>query len=196
MAEIRVATDADAAACRDIYAPYVRDSAITFETTVPSVPAFGDRLTDTLETHPWLVCEHDGSIHGYAYASAHRGRDAYQWAVESSVYVAETARRAGVARGLYTSLFELLRRQGFYTVYAGITVPNPPSAAFHESVGFEPVGTYENVGYKHGAWHDVEWWAHTLQDRSGEPTAPVPFDSLDPSAVESDLGAGEGDVSL
>ncbi|WP_324757991.1 arsinothricin resistance N-acetyltransferase ArsN1 family B [Haloarcula montana] len=196
MVEIRLARPADAPACREIYAPFVRDSAITFETDLPSEAAFTERLTETLEHRPWLVCEHDGQVLGYAYASPHRNRDAYKWAVESSVYVAEGARRSGVARGLYRSLFAVLERQGYRTVYAGITVPNQPSRAFHEAMGFDRVGTYENVGYKHGEWHDVEWWGRTLRDDDEAPSEPTPLDSLVQDRKVSALATGTDEISL
>ncbi|MFC6976408.1 arsinothricin resistance N-acetyltransferase ArsN1 family B [Halomicroarcula sp. GCM10025709] len=196
MVEIRLAGPADAPACREIYAPFVRDSAITFETELPGEAAFAERLSETLEQHPWLVCEHDGRVLGYAYASPHRSRGAYKWAVESSVYVAENARRCGVAGGLYQSLFAVLERQGYRNVYAGITVPNPPSTALHDAMGFDRVGTYEDVGYKHGEWHDVEWWARSLRDDDEPPSAPIPIPELDSDAVASALATGTNALSL
>jgi phosphinothricin acetyltransferase len=196
MVEIRLAGPADAPACREIYAPFVRDTAITFETELPSEAAFADRLVETRGERPWLVCEDDGRILGYAYASRHRSRDAYRWAVESSVYVAEDARRRGVGRGLYESLFAVLEHQGYRTVYAGITVPNPPSTALHEALGFERVGTYEDVGYKHGEWHDVAWWGRSLRDDEGPPSTPTPVDSLDGDVLATVLATGTDSVSL
>ena len=94
---------------------------------------------------------------GYAYAGRHRSREAYQWSVEVSVYVAENQHRRGVGRALYTSLVECLRLQGFFHAYAGITLPNPASVGLHESLGFQPVGVYKDVGYKLGQWHTVGW---------------------------------------
>lgn len=196
MVEIRLAGPADAPACREIYAPFVRDSAITFETELPSESAFTDRLAETTPERPWLVCEDDGRVLGYAYASQHRSRDAYRWAVESSVYVAEDARRRGVGRGLYESLFAVLEHQGYRTVYAGITVPNPPSTALHDALGFDRVGTYEDVGYKNGEWHDVAWWGRSLRDDDGPPSAPTPVDSLDGDVLATALTAGTDSVAL
>jgi phosphinothricin acetyltransferase len=105
-----------------------------------------------------LVCEYDGHILGYAYASSHKERPAYQWAVDVSVYVDEAWRRKGVASALYESLFALLDVQGLSNAYAVIALPNDQSVAFHESHGFEPVGVYTDVGYKHGEWRDVGHW--------------------------------------
>lgn len=174
-AEIRLATPADAGRVRAIYAPHVRDSAVSFEREVPTVDEFERRIEGTLESLPWLVVERDGTVVGYAYAHTYRRREAYQWTAETTVYVDEDHRRAGVARGLYTSLFEVLRRQGYRTVFAAITLPNPASVGLHESMGFEPAGVLENVGYKDGAWHDVGWWALALEDY---PADPAPLSSL------------------
>jgi phosphinothricin acetyltransferase len=126
---IRLATPHDAAGIQAIYAPVVRETAISFEWDPPSVEDMRQRLGNTLEGMPWLVCEHRGEILGYAYASPHRVRAAYQWSVDVSVYIHAQARRSGVGRGLYRSLFALLTLQGFYHAYAGIMPPNPHTTA-------------------------------------------------------------------
>lgn len=160
---IRMATPEDAAALLSIYTPLVRETAITFELEPPTVDAFRHRIFDTLARSPWLVCEHDGDLIGYAYAASHRARAAYGWSVETSTYVRAAYRRRGVARALYRSLLAMLKIQGFYTAYAGTTLPNTPSVALHKSLGFKFVGTFHAVGYKLGKWHDVAWWQHALQ---------------------------------
>jgi phosphinothricin acetyltransferase len=104
---------------------------------------------------PWLAFDSDGAVLGFAYASPHRARAAYRWSVDSSVYVRSGTRHRGIAKALYGALFELLRRQGYVNVYAGITLPNPASVRLHESTGFSLVGTYARVGFKFGRWHDV-----------------------------------------
>lgn len=172
---IRVATAGDAAAIADIYAPVVTDTHVSFETTPPTPETMEDRISDTLSQFPWLVCEMDGAIRGYAYARPHNERPAYQWGVDVSVYVADGWRRNGLARGLYRSLFSILRRQGFYTAYAVIALPNPASVAFHEALGFERVGLYESAGFKRGAWHDVGHWERQLEDHETPPSPPTPF---------------------
>ena len=138
---------------------------------------FGQFVTEccgVMRTKPWLVWEEDGRVLGYAYASGHRARAAYQWCVEVSVYVHPDARRGGIARRLYTELFERLREQGFYNAYAGITLPNPASVGFHEAMGFRPIGVYPKIGYKFGRWHDVGWWSLRLRDDDEEPAPPKP----------------------
>lgn len=210
---IRLADEADAPAIRAIYAPIVEESVVSFEDEPPSEAEVADRIGDTRSRYPWLVCERDGpdcdgtEIAGYAYAGQHRKRGAYRWSVDVSVYVAEDHRRAGVATGLYESLFEVLRLQGFYNAYAGIALPNPASVGLHEWLGFEPVGVYESVGYKHGAWRDVGWWQLALQDRPEAPESSEPPGSSEPpesprplpevaetTAFERALSAGESTV--
>jgi phosphinothricin acetyltransferase len=138
----------------------------------PTVEEMRCRIAKVLEQFPWLVCEDDGQILGYVYASRHRERPAYQWSVDVTVYVAERYRRKGIGHALYTSLFELLRLQGFYHAYAGITLPNPGSVSLHEAMGFQPVGVYRAVGFKCGEWHDVGWWQLELQPLAACPEAP------------------------
>ena len=147
----------DAQAVQAIYAPFVLDSAISFETVVPDVIEIRRRIEAQRERYPWLVLEADRAVVGYAYASAHRTRQAYQWSVDVSVYVDRAVHRRGIGRALYVALFDFLRRQRFVNAYAGITLPNPSSVGLHESLGFEPVGVYRRVGFKFDRWHDVVW---------------------------------------
>lgn len=175
---IRAAKLTDTPAILAIYAPFVTHSAITFEYIVPTVSEFTERIQIIQEQFPFLVAESDGRVLGYAYASRHRDRTAYQWSVETSVYVHPDGQRQGIARQLYTSLFDLLRRQGYYNACAGITQPNAKSEAFHRSMGFESIGCYANVGFKLGAWHSVEWFQFTLQPHQPSPTKPVPVSRI------------------
>ena len=133
------------------------------------------RIEEMLPHYPWLVYERDGVVAGYAYATKHRVRAAYQWSVDTAVYVDEAHHRSGIGRGLYASLFAILAAQGFFNAYAGITLPNAGSVGLHEAVGFEPVGVYRKVGYKLGAWHDVGWWQLALRARAEDPDAPAPL---------------------
>jgi phosphinothricin acetyltransferase len=163
----------DAEAIASIYRPIVASTAISFELVPPSVEEIKQRILTNLQFAPWLVStgSQDEAL-GYAYASKHRERLAYQWSVDVAIYVDPEQRRRGIGRALYTSLAALLRLQGFYAAHAGITLPNPASVALHESLGFRPVGVYRAVGYKLGAWHDVGWWQLSLRERAGEPATP------------------------
>ncbi len=156
-----------------------------------------ERLADTLQTHPWLVCVHRGAVARYAYATRHRLRGAYRWSVDTSVYVDPAHHRTGVGRGLYTSLLATLVAQGYVTAFAGIALPNPASVALHESMGFAPIGVYRRVGYKLGRWHDVGWWQLVLRDEQTPPREPVPIQSLrhDPQ-WQSLVGRGTGLVHI
>ncbi|CAN5502233.1 GNAT family N-acetyltransferase [soil metagenome] len=174
-ASIRLASPDDAAALRTIYAPAVA-TPISFEIEVPTEQEMRNRVLKTLKVYPWLVCEQGSRVVGYAYGSRHRLRAAYDWSVEVSVYVDKTIRRKGVGKALYLALFKALSCQGFYTAFAGITVPNPESVGFHEAVGFRPIGIFHRVGFKAGAWHDVGWWELFL---ATQPEIPRPLLSMD-----------------
>lgn len=178
MAVIRLANEKDAAGILAIYAPYIQNTSFTFETELPSIEAFAEKINTYLINWPWLVCETDGIIAGYAYATRYRERVAYQWCTESSVYIHDNYLRAGIARALYTALFEILKRQGFRNVYAVINLPNDRSVAFHESCGFKYFATYEKVGYKLGKWKNVGWWQLSINDYEDEPATPIKFSEL------------------
>ena len=189
---IRVACPEDAEAILAIYTPIVRETAISFEVEPPTYVEMHERIATTLRRLPWLVCEHQGKVLGYVYASPHRARAAYQWSVDVSVYIQAKARRTGMGRALYHALFQLLSLQGFYQCFAGITLPNPASVGLHEALGFQPVGVYQAVGYKLGGWHDVGWWQRALQPRPSLHTPPTAFEVLrqTSNAWEAALHAG------
>lgn len=160
----------DAAACLDIYAPFVRDTFVSFEERVPTLEDFAERIRAATATHAWLVLELAGQVVGYAYASAHRSRAAYRWAADVTVYIGPSYRRAGAGRRLYTELLERLRRQRFEVACAGITLPNDASVGLHRAMGFEPVGVYKRIGWKMGDWRDVGWWQLELTPATGSST--------------------------
>jgi phosphinothricin acetyltransferase len=188
---IRLATLADGPALADIYRPAVTDSAISFELEPPDGTAMAQRISHTMTRLPWLVCERDDVVLGYAYASPHRERPAYQWSVEVSAYVHREARRMGVARALYTALFAALVVQGFRNAYAGVTLPNAASVGLHMAVGFTPVGVYRGVGYKNGAWHDVAWFERALAPLDHAPRPPRALPKcIDEAAFHTALRAG------
>jgi L-amino acid N-acyltransferase YncA len=167
--KIRFATPTDASAVLEIYGPFCEDSPISFETERPTVTEIQDRIRKIVERFPWLICENEKVVLGYVYASPHRERAAYRWAVDVAIYISETHRGHGVGTVLYAALFKLLRIQGYFQAYAGITLPNPVSLRLHQRLGFEPVGIYKQVGYKSGAWHDVSWWVLNLQETDRPP---------------------------
>jgi L-amino acid N-acyltransferase YncA len=194
-AAIRIATNHDAEQIRAIYAPIVCDTAISFEIDTPTTEEIQRRISNTLATYPFIVCEERSAVKGYAYASRHRDRAAYQWSVDVSVYVEASEKHRGIATALYTSLFEILRSQGYYNAYAGIALPNPASVGFHRSMQFQPVGVYRHVGYKLGAWHDVSWWERSLQPLREPPDLPRGLTSLS-VADELEVALASGAVLI
>jgi phosphinothricin acetyltransferase len=178
---IRVALASDAEAMREIYAPIVRETPISFELVPPSLEDYRLRVASVLETMPWLVCEEKGEIVGYAYASRFRPRPAYQWTAEATVYVHPRQKRRAVGRALYAALFDGLRLLGYRSVIAVIALPNPASVALHEALGFLPAGVFRSVGYKLGRWHDVGFWQLALQELSASPVEPRTFKELSDS---------------
>lgn len=175
MTTIRLATPADAAPILAIYTPIVRETVISFELEPPTLAEMEQRISQTLLRWPWLVAEDESGVVGYAYASRHRTRAAYQWSVDVSAYVRPDQHRRGIGRFLYTVLLRLLPLQGYYNAYAGIALPNPASVGLHEAIGFRPVGVYHQVGYKLGAWHDVGWWQLSLQEHNQPAGPPIPL---------------------
>jgi len=169
---VRAAAADDAAAVAAIYAPYVIETAITFEEEAPDAAAMRRRIESVTERFPWLVAEVDGAIRGYAYADLFRTRAAYRWTVETSVYVAMGHERRGIGRALYMPLLDMLRDQGYVAAVGALTLPNPASVRLHEALGFEQVGTYRQAGYKLGRWHHVGIWQCELAPRPESPREP------------------------
>jgi L-amino acid N-acyltransferase YncA len=161
---IRAARPDDASALLDIYRPFVVDTAVSFEFAPPSVAEFAERMATALGRWAWLVAEDDRGLAGYAYATSHRSRAAYRWAVETSAYIHPDHRGQGLGKRLYRELLPILTSQGYCTAYAGITVPNDASVALHRSVGFTPVGVFRRAGWKFDRWHDVSWWETHLRE--------------------------------
>ena len=167
---VRDATAEDAAACAVIYAPYVTETAISFEYEPPTAEAMAQRIATAQQRHAWLVLEDDGRVVGYAYGGPHKDRAAYRWACEVSVYLELGRRRSGAGRALYEALFDRLAARGFRTLVAGMTLPNPASEGLHRALGFEPVGVYRRIGWKNGAWHDVAWVQRSIGPDHGPPS--------------------------
>lgn len=180
----------DAPGVRGIYAPIVESTAISFELEVPSTDEMAERITGRQPAYPWLVATDAGRVAGYAYAGRFAPRAAYAWSVEVSVYVADTARKRGVGRGLYTTLLAILGAQGYRRALAGIALPNRASVGLHEAVGFSMVGVYDAIGWKLGEWHDVGWWQRPLGDGREPPGDPVPVSALPAGVVDAARAAG------
>ncbi len=162
MIAIRSATVADAARCAEIYAPFVTDSWVSFELDAPDAEEMASRIAGVLDSHDWLVAERDGAVLGYAYGSGHRTRAAYQTSCDVAVYVDPGQARQGIGRALYEALLPRLKARKIHAAFAGIALPNEASIALHRAVGFEPVGTYREVGWKMGGWRDVAWFQRLL----------------------------------
>ena len=186
MSRIRLATPNDADAIAWIYAYYVANTPISFEVTPPPGAEMRTRIERTLQRFPYLVYEVDGRVVGYAYAGRHHERAAYDWSCEVSVYVESGMHRRGIGRALYAALLALLRRLGYYTVLAGITLPNDASVGLHTAMGFRHAGLNRNVGYKDGRWWDVAYVEMPLQE--GYPAVvelPLEIGDLEAAEVEA-----------
>jgi L-amino acid N-acyltransferase YncA len=170
--KVRAASLDDAQACAAIYEPYVTGTAITFELQPPSPQQMRERIAAASGSHAWLVLDDGGRVVGYAYGAPFHARAAYRWACEVSVYLELGRRRTGGGRALYEALFARLAERGFRTAVAGMTLPNDASVALHRALGFATVGTYRRIGFKHGAWHDVEWTQRELSTGEDPPAEP------------------------
>ena len=181
-------SERDAKACAAIYAPYVRDTAISLEEVAPTPAEMAARIDRTSKTHPWLVAEDSGEVIGYAYGSQHRERTSYRWATDVAVYVAPQSQRCGAGRTLYETLFGLLAQQGYRIACAGITLPNEASVGLHEACGFKPVGVYRRIGFKLGAWWDVGWWQRALAGDADDGTPSEPLTRQSSSSSSASVG--------
>jgi L-amino acid N-acyltransferase YncA len=159
---VRDAVPGDAQRCAEIYAPYVGDTAISFESQPPGAGEMARRIAEAQREHAWLVLEDGGVVTGYAYGGPFMSRAAYRWSAAVSVYLDGTRRRSGGGRALYTALFDRLAERGIRTVLGGVALPNEASVGLHRALGFEPAGTYRRVGWKLGRWHDVAWFQKDL----------------------------------
>ena len=154
---LRIAVEADVPRILSIYAPYVRDTTITFEYDVPTGAEFLERFRSITRDFPWLVWEEEGEILGYAYAARPFERSAYRWCAEPSIYIKSTAQGQGIGRKLYLALEELLKLQGYQVLRALITGENEGSCRFHERLGYTLVGDIPLCGLKFGRWLNVFW---------------------------------------
>ena len=186
MITLRIATADDAYELSKIYEYYVTNTTISFEYVAPNEEEFAARITDRLKKYPYVVALDGERAVGYAYASEYRSRSAYNWSVELSIYVDKDERSCGIGTLLYSALLALLKEQNFVSAYACITVPNSPSVAFHEEMGFKFAGHLHSAGYKKGNWLDVVWYERAI--REGEPPKEIiPFPMLKKERIKEIL---------
>jgi phosphinothricin acetyltransferase len=176
---IRLATAQDAARIAAIYRPYVEESRISFEEHAPDADEMARRMRgDAPGRHPWFIAEEDDRLLGYAASSPFRTRPAYRWTVETGIYLARDALGRGIGHALLSTLLALLERQRYVAAIGAIALPNEPSVALHEKLGFTHTGTYRGVGYKSGEWLDVGLWQKELAPRSADPAEPRAYEGL------------------
>lgn len=187
---IRTATLEDAKDLLEIYAPYVKNTAITFEYEVPSEEEFKKRIEYILEKYPYLVAENKGEIVGYAYASSFHSRAAYQWGAETSIYVKENQRNLGVGKSLYQELERILKLQNILNLNACIAYPETEdehltknSVQFHQHLGYELVGEFHKCGYKFNRWYNMVWMEKHIGDHLENPMPIIPFCEIKKGAV-------------
>ena len=176
---IRPVTAEDAAELVSVYAPYVLETAVTYEYEVPSVEEFRGRIENTIKNYPYLAAVEDGVILGYAYASAFHPRAAFRWTAEATVYLRKEAHGRGIGRRLYEELEAILKKQNVLTVIALIADPNPESVAFHEKLGYHVAGRLTDCAYKLGQWRGMYYMEKYLGERNGEPKPFIPFSELE-----------------
>lgn len=169
---IRLASEDQCASILEIYEKFITDTVITFECKVPSVEEFSERMANIQKKYPWLVCEFQGNVVGYAYASQFNERSAYDWSVDFSVYIKPEFQGKNLGKALYFALLELLKLQGYFNAYAGVTLPNIKSEGLHKSVGFKEAGVFHNAGFKFGDWYNVKWFELKIQEYSLKPAKP------------------------
>lgn len=186
--KIRFARLSDTDAILKIYSQYI-DTPITFELVLPSKSAFIERIKTITSTYPYLVCEDNEKIIGYAYAQKQREREAYQWNAELSIYIDKNFVSQGFGKKMYTALTEILKEQGIKTVYGGVTLPNEKSKKLHLSLGFKPIGIYHNTGYKCGTWLDVLWFEKTIAPYTHEPKSIVSINEIDDEKIKTILNS-------
>ena len=188
--QIRVARESDAAALRDIYAPYVERTAVSFEYEAPDVAAFLERIRRVQERYPYLVAESGGELLGYAYAGSFHTREAYSWSAEASIYLRMDCRRMGIGSALYRALEAALRAMGVRRLYASIAVPDEPdehltldSVRFHAAMGYRTVGEFHHCGWKFGRWYNTRWMEKVLASDNSAPSPLKSFRELDADTI-------------
>ncbi len=170
--KIRLAHEGDYSSILKIYEPFVRDTMITFEYKVPSEEEFIERMAKIQKTFPLLVYEEEGMVVGYAYISRFREREAYDWSVESSIYIDPSHQGKCIGKALYVALIEISELLGYCNIYGVVTMPNIKSEKLHSKLGFETVGTLKNVGFKFSNWLDVKYLSLNIKEYTLCPEKP------------------------
>ncbi len=182
---IRPALASDGAACAAIYEPYVLTTSVTFEYPAPDAAEMSRRISETLEGFPWLVCERDGRVIGYAYAHRYRPRAAFDWTSEFSIYMDMSERGRGAGTALYEALAELVAAQGYVVAFGLVCSPNAPSEGLHAKCGFKRMFTLKNCAWKFGQWRDLTYYERRLSPSLGAPSATLGFSGLDAGFVKA-----------
>jgi L-amino acid N-acyltransferase YncA len=188
---IRMATLNDAQAIYHIYEPYILNTVITFEYDKVPLNVFEERMKKVMEKFPWLVCEIDGVIAGYAYCSPHLERAAFGWDCECSVYLSDQFKRMHIGSALYAALFNIIKEQGFYNIYSLICVPHESSVALHKKLGFTEVGTYYNTAFKFGEWRHLLVMEKRIREIVGEPQPIKTINMFDNNFLENEFRKAE-----
>lgn len=183
MIKIRRVQEADIIQLLNIYKPYIQ-TPITFEYEEPSLEEFKQRVSTITTQYPYLVCEREGKVLGYAYANRHRERAAYQWDVELSIYVDQECNSRGIGKALYYAVMEVLTLQNIKTAYGAVTRPNLKSEGLHQFFGFKLLGVFHNTGYKCGAWHDVMWFEKQLGEYEEIPKAFISIQDIEDQSIK------------
>lgn len=184
---IRFIKENDAPEILSIYRPYIEETTITFECITPSLSDFEKRIKKISAFYPYLVCEIDNKVIGYAYAGKIRERDAYMWDAELSIYLDKQFQNLGIGKILYKTLIEILKLQNVYNVYGVITLPNDGSVKLHKKLGFNTIGIFHNTGYKFDSWRDVIWLEKNIKEFNGSPETLTAIHDVDKTDIDEVL---------
>ena len=182
---IRLVKASDSKEILEIYTPYIKDTAISFETEIPTSIEFSNRIEVISKQYPFLVYEIDNKVIGYAYASKHRERAAYLYNVDVSIYFLPEYHGTGKAYSLYDCLFNILNKLEYRNAYAAVTEPNIKSKKFHQKFDFKLIGTHHKTGYKFGKWHDVTWLEKTINEHTENPKKILSINEISQNYIES-----------
>lgn len=185
--EYRLVELSDAKEILEVYAPYIKNTTITFEYEVVSIDEFTERIKNISSEFPYIVCIYEGNIIGYAYAHKYGERAAYQWSSELSIYLKHGYEKMGVGKTLYKMVMDILKLQNIRNVYGCITGDNEKSVNFHKKLGFEFVGRFEKAGYKFDKWIDVVWYQKRIKETNNSPEHFIPINKIDKNSIEQIL---------